>query len=327
MENGKKIVLEPVIRDFVDALNAKGGKPLYTLSPQDARQVLLDAQKEALDPTELYTDILTRDMTVPAGPSKQTSVRLYRPENTAGLKIPVVLYIHGGGWVLGNEITHDRMVRRIAHKTKCAVIFVNYTPAPEAQYPVQIEQCYGVFEYLLAHEDEFAVNASRIAVAGDSVGGNMSAALTLLANREHPGKICFQALLYPVTNADFDTPSYLDFAEGPWLTREAMKWFWDNYAPDKARRKEITASPLLAEIEELRGLPPALVVTDANDVLRDEGEAYAQKLMLAGVPVTAVRYLGAMHDFMMLNAVSKSHAANAAMKQTCRALKRALHRS
>ncbi len=148
-----------------------------------------------------------------------------------------------------------------------------------------------------------------------------------MANRNHPGRICFQALLYPVTDADFDTPSYLEFAEGPWLTREAMKWFWDNYAPDKARRKEVTASPLLAEIEELRGLPPALVITDANDVLRDEGEAYAEKLMQADVPVTAVRYLGAMHDFMMLNAVSKSHAADAAMKQTCRALKRALHRS
>ena len=186
MENGKKIVLEPVIRDFVDALNAKGGKPLYTLSPQDARQVLLDAQKEALDPTELYTDILTRDMTVPAGPSKQTSVRLYRPENTAGLKIPVVLYIHGGGWVLGNETTHDRMVRRIAHKTKCAVIFVNYTPAPEAQYPVQIEQCYGVFEYLLAHEDEFAVNASRIAVAGDSSGKQRASRKNLLSGTALP---------------------------------------------------------------------------------------------------------------------------------------------
>jgi acetyl esterase len=165
-----------------------------------------------------------------------------------------------------------------------------------------------------------------LAVAGDSVGGNMTAAVTLLAKQRGGPSIRYQALLYPVTNAAFDTGSYGQFAEGPWLTRAAMQWFWNAYLPDVSKRSEPTASPLHATVEQLRGLPPALVITDEADVLRDEGEAYGRKLRQAGVDVTTVRYEGVFHDFMMLNALAETNATRAATAQTARALKTALNR-
>jgi acetyl esterase len=163
-----------------------------------------------------------------------------------------------------------------------------------------------------------------MAVAGDSVGGNMTAAVTLLAKERGGPKLRAQVLFYPVTDASFDDASYTQFANGPWLTRDAMKWFWDAYAPNAADRAKITASPLRASIDELKGLPPALVITDENDVLRDEGEAYARKLTQAGVPVTSVRYNGTIHDFVMLNALADTPATRAAIDQANATLKAAL---
>jgi acetyl esterase len=221
----------------------------------------------------------------------------------------VVLYFHGGGWVLGDKETHDRLVRELATGAQATVVFVANTPAPEARYPVAIEQAYAATAWVARNGTAIGVDPARLALAGDSVGGNMVAAVTLLAKERQGPRIAFQLLFYPVTDASFDNASHTQFAEGPWLTRQAMGWFWDSYAPDVAVRNEPTASPLRASLAQLQGLPPALVITDENDVLRDEGEAYAHKLMAAGVPVTATRYLGAIHDFVLLNPIAQATAA------------------
>jgi acetyl esterase len=313
------VVLEPAAQALADALAATGGPPLYTLSPQAARSVLDQAQAGdvAMAPAEIEPH------TIPGGPAGEISITVVRPVDHNG-SLPAVVYTHGGGWILGNFATHERLVRDLAAQSGAAFIFVNYIPSPEAHYPVAIEQVYGTLAWVAERGVELGLDGRRLAVAGDSVGGNMTAAATLLAKERGRPAIHYQALLYPVTNAAFDTASYEEFSEGPWLTRKAMQWFWDAYAPDEARRMEPTASPLQASLEQLRGLPPALVITDEADVLRDEGEAYARKLREAGVDVTAVRYEGVFHDFMMLNALSKTNAARQAISQTAHALKTAL---
>jgi acetyl esterase len=215
------------------------------------------------------------------------------------------------------------LIREIANGAHATVVFVDYEPSPEAKYPVAIEEDYAATKYVAENAKAFNVDPSRLAVAGDSVGGNMAAVTTLLAKERGGPKICFQLLFYPVTDANFDNGSYNQFADGPWLTRAAMKWFWDAYLPDEAKRKEPTASPLQASLEQLKDLPPALVITDENDVLRDEGEAYAHKLADAGVKVTAVRYLGGIHDFVMLNPISATTEARGAIAQANDALRTA----
>jgi acetyl esterase len=300
--------LDPPTQKFVDALQAAGGPPLYTLSPVDARKVLDDAQ--AVEVTKLPADVTER--TIPGGPAGDVSVRVVRPHGV-NETLPAIVYIHGGGWILGNAGTHDRLVREIANGAHAAVIFVNYTPSPEAHFPVAIEQEYAVAKYVAEHGGEFNVDSSRMAVVGDSVGGNMTAAVTILAKERGGPRFRFQALFYPVTDAGFDTPSYKTFANGPWLTEPAMKWFWDAYAPNVKDRTKPTASPLQATLEQLRDLPPALVIVDENDVLRDEGEAYAHKLMEAGVEVAALRVLGTIHDFMMLNGLAGTPAVREAI--------------
>ena len=300
--------LDPPTQKFVDGLQAAGGPPLYTLSPADARKVLDDAQ--AIQVTKLAADIT--ECNVPGGPTGDVSVRIVRPQGMSDT-LPAIIYIHGGGWILGNAETHDRLVREIANGACAAVFFVNYTPSPEAHFPVAIEQAYAVAKYVAEHGREFNVDASRMAIAGDSVGGNMTAAVTIMAKERGGPNFRYQALFYPVTDASFDTASYKTFANGPWLTEPAMRWFWDAYAPNEADRAKPTASPLRASLDQLRGLPPALVITDENDVLRDEGEAYAHKLMQAGVEVTAVRVLGTIHDFMMLNAITNTPAVREAV--------------
>jgi acetyl esterase len=241
-------------------------------------------------------------------------VRIVRPEGNTGA-LPVLIYFHGGGWALGDKETHDRLIREIAIGANAAVVFVDYSRSPEARFPVAIEEAYAATKWVAENGKTINVDSSRLAVAGNSVGGNMSAAVTLLAKERGGPKINFQALFYPVTDADFDTPSYRQFAEGYFLTREAMKWFWNHYAPDVASRNQPTASPLRASADQFRGLPPALVITGECDVLRDEGEAYARKLTEAGVPVTATRYPGIIHDFVMLNAVTDTAAARGAIAQ------------
>lgn len=313
------VVLEPAAQAVADALAAGGGPPLYTLAPTDARAVLDQAQAGDVP----LAPAMIEDRSLPVGPSGQVAVTIVRPGG-ATEALPVVMYVHGGGWVLGNFATHERLVRDLAQQTGAAFVFVNYTPSPEAHYPVAIEEAYAAMRWVAEHGAELSLDGKRMAIAGDSVGGNMAAAVTLRAKERGGPALRYQALFYPVTHAASDTDSYEQFAEGPWLTRKAMQWFWDLYAPDVARRTEPTASPLLASLEQLAGLPPALVITDEADVLRDEGEAYSRRLRQAGVDVTSVRYEGVFHDFMMLNALAETNATRAAVAEAAQALRAAL---
>jgi acetyl esterase/lipase len=227
-------------------------------------------------------------------------------------------------WVLGNAATHDRLVRELAVGVNAAVAFVEYDRSPEARYPVALEQAYATARWIGAHGAAEGLAAERLAVVGDSVGGNMSAALTILAKRRGDVHFVHQSLYYPVTDAAQDTASYSEFANGPFLTAKAMAWFWDSYLPQRDKRSEATASPLRAALEELAGLPPACVIVDENDVLRDEGEAYARRLTQAGVPTTCVRYNAIFHDFMMLNPLRDTRATSAAVEQAIHVLRKAL---
>ncbi|MDQ1667439.1 MAG: acetyl esterase [Actinomycetota bacterium] len=313
-----KPVLEPAAQEFADA--TANPPYLFDLGPEKGREVVDDVQSgETARP-----DVDITDTTVPGGPSGSVSVRILRPRGSTG-PLPVIVYIHGAGWVFGNAHTHDRLIRELAVGANAAVLFPNYSLSPEAKYPTAIEESYAVATWVAQHGAEENLDRTRIAIAGDSVGGNMSAALTLLAKQRGDVSFVQQVLFYPVTDASFDTDSYHQFAEGYFLRRDAMQWFWDQYTSDAAQRAEITASPLRASRDELAGLPPALVITGEADVLRDEGEAYASKLRAAGVPVTAVRYQGIIHDFVMLNALRGTQAASAAMAQATATLKAALH--
>ncbi|MGW7252520.1 alpha/beta hydrolase [Streptomyces sp. NPDC054834] len=310
------LVLEPASQQLADATS----KPpfLYEMGPAKARKVLDDIQAEPIDKLPADAEWIT----VPAKVG-DVRVRIVRPQNAAS-PLPVVLYMHGGGWILGNADTHDRLVRELADGTRAAVVFVEYARSPEAHYPVAIEQGYATAQWIVREGAAHGLDPGRIAVAGDSVGGNMTAALTLLAKERGDVRFVHQSMYYPVTDADMDTQSYSDFATGYYLTAEAMRWFWDAYAPNRAQRDEITASPLKADLDQLADLPPALVLVDEADVLRDEGEAYAARLRAAGVDVTTVRYDGITHDFMMLNPLSDTHATRAAIAQAIAVLSAAL---
>ena len=309
--------LEPHTQQFVDGL--AGAPPIYTLSPVDARTVLERVQSVPVGKPSAQIE----DIAFPVGPTGSVPLRIVRPVGTTEV-LPVVLYFHGGGWILGGRDTHDRLVREIAVGAEAAVVFVDYARAPEARYPVAIEQAYAATRYAVDHSASLRIDPLRLAVAGDSVGGNMAAAVTLMARQRRGPKIAFQVLFYPVTDAGFDTPSYSRFADGPWLTKRAMQWFWDAYLPDPAARNQPTATPLNASLDQLAGLPEAVVIVDENDVLRDEGEAYARRLSDAGVRVTSTRYNGAIHDFVMLNALADTPATRGAIAQAVGALKTAL---
>lgn len=312
-------ILEPKTQAFIDALAKAGGPPLYELSPAEAHQVLTDLQSQPVD--KLPADIT--DTTFPVGPTGSTRIRIVRPEG-ARETLPVVMYFHGGGWVLGDKITHDRLVREIANGVRAAVVFVDYINSPEAKYPTQNEQAYASMQYVVEHARELNVDVSRLAVAGDSVGGNMTAAVTLMAKERGGPKIDFQVLLYPVTDYLSDNESYRKFADGPWLLAKTMKWMFDLYGLDGSN-PDITAFPLRATLEQLKGLPDALIIVD-DDILRDEGEAYARKLAQAGVRVTSVRYNGTIHDFAMLNPLADTPAARGAIQQANAFLREALYR-
>jgi acetyl esterase len=318
----ESVVVEPRTQRWLDELAAAsaGSPPLYELSPQDARQVLRDVQASV--PVDLVAADVD-DRVIEGGPTGEVSIRVIRPRNVAG-KLPMIVHCHGGGWILGDKDTHDRLTRELAAAAGAVVVFVDYVPAPEVHYPVQNEQAYRALEWAADHGAELGADPTRIALFGDSVGGNMAAALTLMASDRGGPPIAAQALFYPVTDADFHTATYEQYADGPWLTRAAMRWFWDAYLPDQARRSEPTASPLQASTAELTGLPPALVVNGEHDVLREEGEAYARKLSDAGVGVTQVRYGGTIHDFVLLNPIANTPAPRAALAQAGEFLRRAL---
>lgn len=304
-----KPVLERSAQAFADA---NANPPfLYQLPPEEGRAIVNGVQS---DPPPVVLDADVSDLTVEGGPTGTVRVRIVRPAGVTGV-LPVILYVHGLGWVFGGPQTHDRLVRELAVGAQAAVVFPDYDLAPENRYPTQIEQVYAVADWIAMNGPEQSLDASRIAVAGDSVGGNMATVTTILAKQRGGVSFVGQLLYYPVTDASFDTGSYEQFAEGYFLARDGMRWFWDQYTTDPDERAEITASPLRASTEELAGLPEAFVVVGEADVLRDEGEAYAAKLRSAGVPVTAVRYGGIVHDFVGLNPLRHTMAAQAAITQ------------
>lgn len=307
MPEEKKIVLEPAAQKFAD----DNAKPpfLPDLGPEKGRETVNTVQAGEIFKPE--ADI--QDLTVSGGPGGEVKVRIVRPIGSASTSLPVILYIHGAGWVFGNSHTHDRLIRELAVGSEAAVVFPEYSLSPEVKYPTAIEEIYAVLEWISQEGATYGLDASKLAVAGDSVGGNMTAAITLMAKERSGPAISKQLLFYPVTDASFDTESYHLFAEGYFLQREGMKWFWDQYTTDPAERAQITASPLRASLEQLSGLPEALIITGEADVLRDEGEAYAAKLREAGVPVTSVRFQGIIHDFVMLNTLAETHAKKGAL--------------
>jgi acetyl esterase len=314
-----KIVLEPAAAEFAGAT----AEPpyLFDLGPAEGRKVVDEVQSgEGVAKLEVDEQWVT----VPGGPTGEVKVRIVKPEGATG-QLPVIIYIHGAGWVFGNAHTHDRLVRELAVGAEAAVVFPEYDLAPEARYPVALEQTFATAQWVAKHGTESGLDGSRIAVAGDSVGGNMAAALTLLAKQRGGINLLQQVLFYPVTDANFDTESYHHFETGYFLRRDAMQWFWDQYTTDPDERAQITASPLRATTEQLTGLPPALVITAEADVLRDEGEAYAAKLRAAAVPVTQIRFGGVIHDFVMLDALRETYAARAAIKIAQDTLRSVLH--
>jgi acetyl esterase len=313
----KSVVLERASQEFVEAT----ANPPYFWegSPVDARKVLDDVQAAPID--KLPVD--DRWITIPAEVG-DVRVRIVRPPDATGM-LPAILYMHGGGWVLGNADTHDRLVRELATGTNAAVVFVEYDRSPEAHYPVALEQGYATAQWIMREGASNGLDSERLAVAGDSVGGGLTAALALMAHDRGDVRFVQQSMYYPVTDAGMDTGSYEQFAEGYFLFAAGMAWFWDAYCPDLERRSEPYASPLRASDDQLAGLPPAFVIVDEADVLRDEGEAYAARLRAAGVPVTTVRYDGITHDFMMLNPLSNTRATRAAVAQAISILRDALH--
>ena len=311
----KNPTVERHVRAFLHALNSGGGPPLETLSPKDARLVLVHAQEGVvLPPCDVSEKTVTQD-------GIELQLTIVRPAGVKA-KLPVFMFFHGGGWILGDYLTHERFVRDLVVESGFAAVFVNYSPSPEAQYPTAINQAFAATKWVAAHGAEINVDGSNLSVVGNSVGGNMAAVTALKAKEAGGPALRCQVLFWPVTDANFETESYNQYSEGYFLTKPMMKWFWDAYTTDTNQRKEIHASPLHATLEQLEGLPPALVQTAGNDVLRDEGEAYARKLDAAGVDVTAVRYEGLIHDYGLLNVLGQVPAVRDALHQAAEMLKK-----
>ncbi|UCM89914.1 alpha/beta hydrolase [Streptomyces marincola] len=313
--------LEPAARELTEATAPH--PRIYEVPPEQGRDILLGLQSgEGVERPDVDEDWVTVD----AGEFGQVRTRIIKPRGVTE-PLPVVFYIHGAGWVFGDEKTHDRLFRELVVGAGAAGVFPVYDRAPEARYPTQVEQNYAVGQWVAGHGSAHGLDTSRIAVTGESVGGCMATVFALM-NKERGGlDLKAQVLLYPVADADFETASYQQFADGYYLTRDGMIWFWDHYAPDRERRSEPYASPLRASIDQLKGLPRTLVITDEADVLRDEGEAYAAKLREAGVDVTAVRVAGMVHDFLLLDSLRDTRAANVARHLAIDALRSALHES
>lgn len=316
-ENDPQVFTE--VRSFLKALNSGDSKPLEQLSVADARGVLVGAQKSV----EVNYSGIEESEKVISQNGYKVKIHITKPKG-AKANAPVFIFIHGGGWVLGDYPTHRRLVRDLVVASGAVAVFPDYTPSPEAQYPVAINEIYAATQWIAENGKEIGVDGKNLAVAGNSVGGNMTAAITLMAKNKKGPHIKLQVLLWPVTDANFETESYNSYANGRFLTKNMMKWFWDNYLPDTNKRKEIYASPLQASLDQLKDLPPALVQTAENDVLRDEGEAYARKLNEAGVPVTLTRYNGLIHDYGLLNPIANVPAIQTAVEQAAIVIKSTL---
>jgi len=310
--------IETHTKAFLKALNSGGGKPMEQMNPAEARAVLEGAQKSV--EVELSGIDVSEKSIVQDG----LTVKLYIIRPTGSTEnLPVFMFFHGGGWVLGDFPTHKRFVRDLVVYSGLACVFVEYTRSPEAKYPVAINEAYAATKWVSEHGSEINVNGKKLAIAGNSVGGNMTAAVALMAKDRKGPELKFQLLFWPVTDSNFETDSYNQYADSRFLTKNMMIWFWDNYMPVDGRNEKY-ASPLKASLEELKGLPPALVQTAENDVLRDEGENYARKMDEAGVNVTRVRVGGMIHDYGLLNPLANVPAVRSALRAAATELKNAL---
>lgn len=308
--------LDPITRGFLRAIRDSSGPQLQDLSIEQARALMRDMQ--TADVSGYPVDSLDVEL-------DGYSLHIVRPRSAAK-PLPAVMFFHGGGWVLGEVKTHARLICEIALGVNAAVVFVSYTRSPEAHYPAAVEECFAATRYVHERAATLNIDPTRLAVAGDSSGGNLAAAVALLAAKRGAPSLRLQVLLYPVLDCDFDTPSYKSFGRGFNLDRETMMWFWNHYAPDTATRVASLASPLRAAITELSHLPPALIVTSEYDVLRDEGEAYARKLHDAGIPVTAARISGTVHGFVVDDALANTPGAIDCLRLVIDSMRCALNR-
>ena len=295
----------------------EGGQTLDSMTPVDARAALAGAQAA---PQVALAEADVSEMTIRVNGS-DLKLTIVRPTGSQHKTLPAFMYFHGGGWVLGDFPTHERLVRDLVAGSGAVAVFVNYSLSPEAAYGVATEQAYAATKWVAEHGEDIKVDGTRLALAGNSAGGNIAAVVALMANEKGAPALRSQVLLCPVTDGNFDTPSYKEFANGYYLTKDLMLWFWDKYTPDAQARKQIYASPLQATTEQLKGLPPTLIQTAEFDVLRDEAEAYGRKLDAAGVAVKSVRYNGLIHDFGLSNAFSHLPAPRTAIEQASQELK------
>lgn len=307
------------IRAFLKALNSGNGIPLEQMEPKEARLVLVNAQKSV---EYDYSDIEESEKIINQD-GQTINLHIVKPKG-AKAELPVFMFFHGGGWVLGDYPTHKRLVRDLVVNSGAVAVFPDYTPSPEAQFPVAINQAYAATTWVVENGKDIGVNGTRIAVAGNSVGGNMAAVVALMAKDKKGPKLLQQVLLWPVTDADFSRDSYQKFAQERFLTTPLMNWMWDNYLPNVMDRKNKYASPFQASLTELQGLPPAYIQIAENDILHDEGLAYARKLDEAGVPTTIIEYKGFIHDYGMLNPLSHIHSIEISVQQAAAALRNAL---
>lgn len=303
-------------KEFLEVLNGAGGPPLETLSPLEARKVLVDAQASAnVD----YSGITESEKTITAD-GYTIKLNIVKPEGVTET-LPVFIFIHGGGWVLGDYPTHKRMVRDLVVLSGFAGVFVNYTPTPDAKYPRAIDEIYAATKWVAENGAEIGVNGKSLAVVGNSVGGNMTTVTALKAKEKGGPEIKLQIMMWPVTDAAADTKSYRLYGEDRFLTSSLMHWMFDLYTSDPEERKQIYLSPLEASLDQLRGLPPTLIQVADADILRDEGEAYGRKLDEAGVKVTTIRYNGMIHDFGLLNALANTSQVKSLFRHAAAELK------
>lgn len=310
--------IEPHVRTFLAELN-KDSSPFWELPQPKPQEIITGLQNKT--PVDM-SGVTTVERTIT---QDGRTVKLYimTPQKVAD-KPGVLLFIHGGVWIVGNFQNHQRLLRDLVVGSGQIGVFVEYSPLPQAKFPTQLEESYAALKWVAAHANEFGADGSRIAIAGNSVGGNMTAALTLMAKDRKGPKVAYQVLFVPATDASVDTNSYHEFATDRFLQRAFMKYGWDLYAPDQKTRDNPYVSPLRATEKELNGLPPALVITAENDPLRDEGEEYGRKLMDAGVAVTSTRYNGMIHDFVLLNAIRDTAAVETALTQASDGIRDAL---
>jgi acetyl esterase len=297
------------VKAFLDKLNSGKGKPMEQMTPAEARQVLIGAQAGAQLPPAVVTK-----KTIQAN-GQSITIDIVRPVGTENQVLPAFMFFHGGGWVLGDFPTHERLIRDLVNASGAVAVYVDYTPSPEAHFPTAIHQAFAATQWVAAHGAEIGVDGKRLALAGNSVGGNMVASVALQAKAAGGPDLRYAVMFWPVTDASFDTGSYHTYQNGYFLSRNMMKWFWDNYTTNPADRANILASPLRASTAELKGFPPTLIQTAELDVLRDEGEAFGRKLDAAGVDVTVTRYDGLIHDYGLLNALSNEPAVKTAIRQ------------